>query len=692
MPPPLLPTFAHIGVQHLLLSHGLVPAKATAAAAASTAMIDPTGVQERPRQPPKPQPKQARQVQQLLLGLHSMQHYHTRLAAACWAAAGREAGRQADDAPVALARDLAPAMVVLRAEVRLPVLPPAPMLTRQPAQLHRHAAGSWAGAAAPQLRVSPQQHQQQRRPPTVVVVVVVHGNGLAGCTGALLRLPGGGAAQLAASQVTNLARQQLLDQMAGGSTGGGRLVATSSALRKAAARVGSWGRGRHHQQAQTEFHQPGLLLQFAAPVAALAQLQLQQQEEAGRLLVPEGTLMLLSDFARVEAPVRLQPQVVWLLGLEPMLAAATFRQLKSAAAAAGAAGPEQQQPRRLASLSHLAAPLHGLAAAAGSGLAWRRSAAGGARGGSSSGETTGSTLPVAGADGPAGGLQPRQPSLLRRLRQTYAAALAGLRQRWATGGRLLAGSEQGPTLPAVLLRGQLLLDATPLLLAGGGSGADAVEQQVEAAREVVRWAATQQRQGAGAEQEHSDEGWEQGLEEAEDEDLAELQQLGLAARVRRSVAHAGSAARRRALLLRGRRRAVLSSLPAPDMVVLVLDHRQLLSGSYGEGLDAAALAAVRRLAGACRECGGAPLLLALASRRPLSAPFRRQIAHSCGLTDGSDGSGRWGSVVPMADAAPRDSGEDAAAAVRVGLLEAALHAYGARQQLSGGAKWQGSRL
>jgi hypothetical protein len=207
-------------------------------------------------------------------------------------------------------------------------------------------------------------------------------------------------------------------------------------------------------------------------------------------------------------------------------------------------------------------------------------------------------------------------------------------------------------------------------------------------------------------------------EEAEDEDIADLSQLSLGARLRRQVARASSAARRRALLLRHQRRlgAALTALPQPDVLLLVLSHRQLQAASYGQGLDGGVLAAVRRVVSAAAACG-APLLLAVGSSTPLSAPYRHYLADACGLLAGdaesyssgsngssssgggygvTSGSSERGSVVPLLQQQPAggpsgaDSGWGPTAGqhgqlpaeqqVHVNLLRAALQAYGAAQQ------------
>lgn len=195
-------------------------------------------------------------------------------------------------------------------------------------------------------------------------------------------------------------------------------------------------------------------------------------------------------------------------------------------------------------------------------------------------------------------------------------------------------------------------------------------------------------------------------EEAEDEDVAELSQLSLGARLRRQVARASSAARRRALLLRHQRRvgAALAVLPPPDILLLVINHRQLQAAGYGQGLDGTVLAAVRRVVGAADACG-APLLLAVGSPTPLSAPYRHYLADACGLLAGaadsyggsySSGSSERGAVVslllqpPAAGHSSIGSGWGTPAGsvgqpseeqgVHVNLLRAALQAYGAAQQ------------
>jgi hypothetical protein len=251
-----------------------------------------------------------------------------------------------------------------------------------------------------------------------------------------------------------------------------------------------------------------------------------------------------------------------------------------------------------------------------------------------------------------------------------------------------AGEQQPPAAPAALaalLRGQLLLDATPAVLGGvrsnkticgissssSSSSSSSVElvQQLEAAAAVVWWAGSRRHHSAEAGVGQRSGAWDD-LAEAEDEDTAELHHLGLAARLRRSVMQASQAARRR-IVLSGKWRGGLSGLPAPDLLLVVVSHQQLLSGEYGRGLESSVLAAVRRLTAACHAVG-APLLLVVGSHMPLSTPTRHQLAHSCGLVAGSgeDGSSRRGGVVPLLH--PPSTLES----VQVGPLAAALHAFG----------------
>jgi hypothetical protein len=516
--------------------------------------------------------------------------------------------------------------------------------------------------------------------------------------------------------VTNLATQRLLldlqaataDSSSGGSSAAGWLRAAGSRLLQTAARI---KRAAHQQQQQQPpQQQPGLLLQFAVPATAILQLHLQQGG-----LPQAATLVLLSDFAKTVAPVQLQPQIVWLLALDSSLSAPIFEQLQPAGPSPPAEQQQQQQQQWWlpAWPNQAAAPLRGLAAAAGSGgaagsgrlssaLPWpSRQASGSIKASGSIAAANGAVPASSTAEVLPPPLQPppQEPhqSMLGRMGQQYAQPAAqrlrALQQQLAArvGG---AGKQQEVLPAAALLLGQLLLDATPVF-----TGSGSIVQQLELAAEAITWKAGQQQHdsyttstasttaatAAGAEEDeaalHEGEAWE-----AADDDLAEVGHLSLAARLRRQVAQAGSAARRRALLLRRRRqqRGALAALPPPDLLLLVLHQRQLQSASYGEGLDAAVLAAVRRLAAACRTCnGGVPLLLAAASPTVLSTPYRRQLAYSSGLADSSSwdsgGSSQRGTVVPLPWQAAAASNRDVASAgiLQARALQAALHMYGA---------------
>lgn len=697
--PPLLPSFAHLGGEHcLLLPHGIKAATdgASAGAAASTGGL-----------PAVQQPRLS------LLGLHSMSHYRARAASLCWraleqpplaAGAGPSspvaaAGSSSDtDAPVELSHSLAPVVVVWQAVARLPVLLPPPSSSPQPGQ----------------------QQPRQQQPVVVQMTVAVHGSGLECCTGAVLHLPG--AAQgtaLQAAALVNTARQRLLMDLpaaaaaaSGGSAGSSGspsshhtgaaswLRAAAGAASAAVRRAG--GRQPPAQQQQQPAARPGLVLQFAAPAAAiqqlavLQQLQQQQQQQGQHLELPATRLVLLSDFGRHTVAAQLRPAAVWMVGLEPSLLAATFQQLQAAWAPAGPPAAEQQQwwRRRPGLPDRMAAPLRGL---------WA---------GTAPEAPAGSARP----DQPAAFSEPPHPELQQSrvvaARRLAATRLASLRQQLSAWlpwqAARAAGDREAP--PAVLLGGLLLLDATPALVGSPSRGS--VARQLELAAEGLRWSASERQRQTGqagegapteAQQLQLEEGGEE-EEEVEDEDLEELSRRGLAAQLRRQVARAGTAVHRRTALVHHLRRhaAQLRALPPPAAVLLVLHHRQLLASSYGEGLDGAVLAAVRQVASACRTCGsGVPLLLAVASSTPLSTPYRRQLGSACGLaaTDGeggglpgiSGGTSHRGSVVPLLLAGPTHTpeadisggwevaaaGRQAGGPPRVGPVLAALHTHAA---------------
>lgn len=666
----LLPAFSHIGQQRLLLPQGAVPAGAASLAAASVA-AEPAAAASGGA------PAAQRPWAQLQpLGLHSMRHYRSRAASLCWRALGQsqQAPAAAADPPIELSRSLAPPLLVQQAAAPLLVLQPSP-------------PGSWQPYEA-----------------AVPLTVAVSGSGLELCTRALLQFPGAQLPALAATEVS-LAKQQLLavSQAAGSSSSD-----SSSALGRFRSAA---GRALHRTQAavqQEQAAQPDLLLRFVVPAAALQQLALQQRGPA--LHMPQAELTLLSDFGRQAASVQLQPAVVWAFGLDAAMSGAVVHRLQVAAADAAAAAAEQRWLRRpsLPSQAAVAAPLRGL---------W-----GGGMGGA--GGTGGSSEPPSGAaEAGSAEPEPQQLSRLARLRQQATARaaerLAGLRQQWSSQHQpaaQAADSELPPT--AVLLpSGVLLLDAAPALLGDSGSGGS-VAQQLELAAGALQWSAQQRQQqhaagpaagqGSAALQRA---GWEQeeqqqaGMEEVDEEELAELAQLGIGAKLRRQLARTAAAAQRRAALARHRRRqaAQLQALPPPDVVLLLLHHQQLLSSGFGEGLDGAVLAAVRQLAAACAACGGAPLLLAVASAAPLSTPYRWHLADACGLgeaaVDGSSGSSMRGSVVPLLLSGPAPgaweppAGSQAAAveAARVEPLQAALHVYAARRQgRREQSAWQGA--
>lgn len=660
-PSAVLPAFCHIGELFLLLPGGLVPAAGSL-----------TATQPGPGSNPAPtaQAAQAQQWRQL----HSMVHYRARAAALCWHQVRQDQqGRQQQGQPgeleqpesglapppleadpasaVALSRSLAPAVLVCHAVARLPVVQPSP--------------------AQPQRQV-------------VQLTVEVQGGGLECCTGATLRLPGT-AAPLAAAAVTNLAKQQLMAGLrasAGSSALGSGGAADRGGWLQAAVERG-WSGVHHWRQAlqppaAAPNEPPGIVLRFSVPAAAILALQLQQQEwlprgdaaaeaqhEGGAArLLPPARLVLLNDFGRAAASVWLQPRVVWVLGLDGTLAADTWDGLGVAAAAGS---PPEARP---ASSWRQRLPAVVAGAAAGSvpggtepGSSTEAPATGGAAAGPAQHRDQHQQAEQEQADGRAGS-PPRfaTPAVqrLRRLGEQLAAHLPGH-----------SAAEQGPGLPAALLRGMLLLHATAAL---AGSSADGVEGQLEAAIEALQWLAKQQPStaaggGASSAAASAPGGLEPEVEEVEDEYLAELRQLGLAARLRRQLAQAArvAAAKRRALgAARRRATALLCAAPPPDALLLVLHHRDLLSTQFGEGLDEAALGAVRRLAVACRACrpagaeaGGSgppvPLLLAVASSSALSAPYRYELAAATGLADhgeggtasGSGSSSRYGSVVPL---------------------------------------------
>ncbi|PSC70294.1 lipase class 3-like [Micractinium conductrix] len=294
-------------------------------------------------------------------------------------------------------------------------------------------------------------------------------------------------------------------------------------------------------------------------------------------------------------------------------------------------------------------------------------------------------------------------------------------------GKAKARAELQPTAaaaPPLLWRGLLLLDASPVL-AAGGNGSNGVVQQLDAAAEALRWVAQRQRRRAGGGKQQGflataktglDSNSEAGEDEAEDDDVAELRQLSPAARLRRQVARAARSAeaRRRRALLRMRWRHGfdgLQAVPLPALVLLTVQHRQLLSNRFGEGLDAEVLSTVRQLVHACQTCGsgggGAPLLLAVASSAPPSTPYRQQLAVSAGLSDsgsGNSGGGtsRRGSVVPLLLPPPaaatfgRSTAEAQAGAPAGALhaapLEAALLAFGGAAEQQARASMLRSKL
>ena len=693
-PPPLLPAYLHLGQLRHLRPHGVVPAASASALSAYT----PDGQQQQQQQPQwRPQL------------LHSMQHYRSRIAALCWRHAGTQYSRPGDDTTpveVALSRALAPAVAVQHAAALLPVLPVATAV----------------------------QQQQQ----AVQLTVAVHGSGLEGCTGATLRLPGALAAQPAV-QMDNPARAQLIHQLATASSSASSASSSSSSW-LAAARHRLQQRG--HPQPQPDLP-PGLLLRFSVPAAALLQLHLQQQHEAAAQLdggvqgaawrLPTAALMLLSDFGKAKARAELQPTVVWVVGLDAALAEATWQQLK-----AGAAEPEQQQQQQQWARLPLrvAAPLRGLAAVAGSGAAAAGSRLSGALPWPGSSRAT-SAAPAA-AEPPAvtvkhqAAEQPEQshrasvtPSSRPAHASPAAPRLSRLRQQLAQRLPALAGGPgQAAAAPPLLWRGLLLLDASPVL-AAGGNGSNGVVQQLDAAAEALRWVAQRQRRRAGGGKQQGflataktglDSNSEAGEDEAEDDDVAELRQLSPAARLRRQVARAARSAeaRRRRALLRMRWRHGfdgLQAVPLPALVLLTVQHRQLLSNRFGEGLDAEVLSTVRQLVHACQTCGsgggGAPLLLAVASSAPPSTPYRQQLAVSAGLSDsgsGNSGGGtsRRGSVVPLLLPPPaaatfgRSTAEAQAGAPAGALhaapLEAALLAFGGAAEQQARASMLRSKL
>ncbi|KAL4423258.1 hypothetical protein ABPG77_004527 [Micractinium sp. CCAP 211/92] len=683
----VLPAFSHIGQLFLLLPGGLVPAAGNLAA-----------VQPGPDGGPAPwaQASQGQQWRQL----HSMAHYRARAAAVCWrhVRQSQDAGQldpgSSPDPPqgaepaagVALSRSLAPAVRVRRALACLPVV-------RGPGQRQ-----------------------------VVQLTVEVHGGGLESCSGATLRLPG--TPPLAASAVANPAKQRLLAELKaapGSSSAGSGAGSGGSGWLRAAAERGWAGVHRWRQAAPpaaaAAHEPPGLVLRFPVPAAAILALQLQKQhwaphadpaaelqlEERAARLLPHARLVLLNDFGRAAATVRLRTRVVWLLGLDGSLTADTRGWLEAAAATG------LQPETRLAGRWRQRLPGMAAVAAAGSVLGGARPRAGSSKGASMPGD--GEAVPQrdaaqhqqaeqeqlgSPADSPPGPAPPAVQRLVR-LGEQLAAHLPGH-----------PAPEQGPGLPAALLRGMLLLDASAVL-AGGSTGS--LEEQLEAATEALQLLAKQQLTAAAAATGSSKSsgggggggrggggtsvaaaslgGVEPGIpriEEVEDEYLAELRQLGLAARLRRQLAQAAqvAAAKRRALGRRHRRTvALLAAAPPPNAVLLVLHHRDLLSTQFGEGLDAGALGAVRRMAAACRACRPAaaaaagsscpvPLLLAVASRSELSAPYRFELAAATGLADagthgsssGGSGSSRYGMVVPMPLLPQRQPGTGGAGSAR----------------------------
>jgi len=563
----VLPAFAHIGPQRLLLAHGTVPTAAATATAAGAAAFNPAAGQSAQQQQQQQQQQQWLQVQ--LLGLHSMAHYRSRVAALCHRTLAQQQQQQQQqgqqqgqveqsmaDHAIQLSRSLAPAVEVQHAEARLPVL-------------------SWAqpsSAAAPQQA---QQAQQGPRPP-VLLTVTVRGAGLELCTRALLRLPGvAGPAYLAAS-LSNPARERLMADLpaAGGGMSGSNSSSSSSshshgwlqAVGSAAKRAATAMTPGHHLHWQPQQSQPtarpDLVARFAVPPAALQQFALQQQQQQQpQPLAAE--LLLLTDYGRHAAAVQLRPAVVWVAGTDAALCSATLRQLEAAAAeaAAPAAAAEQQRWLRRPSLpsrAAVAAPLRGL---------WSRGGTNGTGRDANGKEDQASEHQL---DDNAAGRQDQQQQQQQQEQEqqpqpSVAQRLSGLRQRladhlhppWHTAGQ---EHKQHPAAAATLLSDPLLqlLDATALLLHSGSSAS--VSEQLELAAEALRWntgrqqqqaaagegsaPAAQQQDGSRADQLSVDE------EEAEDEDIAELSSLSLGARVRRQVARASSAARRRALLLR----------------------------------------------------------------------------------------------------------------------------------------------
>ncbi|KAL4436737.1 hypothetical protein ABPG75_003876 [Micractinium tetrahymenae] len=694
-PPSVLPAFSHIGQLLLLLPGGLVPAFGSLLAPQSG--LGSNGG-------PQTQPLPAQQWRQL----HSMAHYRARAVTLCW----QQVQQQQEQQQQQQRQEQLPDEQQHRGQLehqpgqhgqldqqqgrqqaqqqwqlghqgsdpgpaQEPGVLPEVALSRSlaPAVLVRHAV-----APLPVVQLPPAQAQRQ----AVQLTVEVRGSGLECCSGAALRLPGT-AAPVSATAITNLARQRLLAdlQAAAGGSSAGSTGGAASWLRAAAER--GWAGVQHWREPQQLLGEagqelPGLLLQFSVPAAAISMLQLQQrqwsphadasagqqqQHEGAARLLPPARLVLLNDFGRVAATAQLQPRVAWLLGLDGSLSADTLERLQAAAATPA---PEPSL-----------------------GGGWRRRLPGARLAGGVPWSSMAAAAPAAG-DAVAEGQQESAQQQQQQAQQEQAGGPADAPPRFAApaaqrlrrlGEQIAAhlpgrsgAAEHGPALPAALLRGVLLLDGSAVLAESGGSS---MEERLEAATEALQWLAKQHGNtapgsdagsmgsGGNSAAALAQAGSEPEMEEVDDEYLAELRQLGLAAQLRRQLVQAArvAAAKRRTL---GRRRrhavALLRAAPPPDAVLLVLRHGDLLSTQFGEGLDAAALGAVRRLAAACRACrpaaapaaagGPVPLLLAVASRGPLSAPYRYELAAGTGLTDasmdsssGGGGSSRYGSVVPL---------------------------------------------
>lgn len=487
-----------------------------------------------------------------------------------------------------------------------------------------------------------------RLPGTCSVHVSVRGHALDVCTAAVLHFPGN---WVVPGQIAvNGPRQQVVSEVAALET-----AQTSTGQHWSGAMLGSLRDRIFHRQRESQAALPSpstassasdvLLLHFAVPTAAVLKLQV-----GGGGTLPSPTLVLFSDFGKGTAPVTLHPRTAWLVGVDAPLAKSALAQLQRSATADAEAAAEQKTSLTWLGLpKRLQRTQHGLRNGVNDGPASSESVP-------TPSESSGEARPAKPVLGRSAGGRAAVRGVWRRVRDTVTGASAA--------AVAAAGTRAHPP-PAVLLRGVAILDTSFAL-----EGIDPAAQQLALAADLLWWKAEQAAVANGLFD----------LSSAVDEGPAAHAELHVTGRIWQRLQQATLGVRRRAALLR--RWQAFRTLPAPDVVVVVLDGSTLhakpavLAADGTPALDVDTLDAVHAVARTAAACGAATLL-AVDSPDVRDAAHRRRLSFSSGLH------GRPGAVVPLlhGNGEERLEGE-----VATKFLEAAIVAHAAVKDREVGAK------